>query len=116
MGKKKQKKISVRKMLVLTTIIPLISSIAIISGVSVFVTKSNLEKQVENTLYVAANILATHCSGNTITQANEMSYYEYLDSLKEKNIDMAIVFENGTCASSIRNTNDYRIKEIEPRR
>ena len=113
MGKKKQKKISVRKMLVLTTIIPLISSIAIISGVSVFVTKSNLEKQVENTLYVAANILATHCSGNTITQANEMSYYEYLDSLKEKNIDMAIVFENGTCASSIRNANDYRIKDIE---
>jgi len=113
MEKKKQKKISVRKMLVLTTIIPLISSIAIISGVSVYVTKSNLEKQVENTLYVAANILASHCSGNTITQANEMSYYEYLDSLKEKNIDMAIVFENATCASSIRNENDYRIKEIE---
>jgi len=108
-----KKKISVRKMLVLTTIIPLISSIAIISAISVYATKSNLEKQVENTLYVAANILASHCSGNTITQANEMSYYEYLDSLKEKNIDMAIVFENATCASSIRNANDYRIKEIE---
>lgn len=113
MGKKKQKKISVRKMLVLTTVIPLILSIAIISAISVYATKSNLEKQVENTLYVASNILASHCSGNTITQANEMSYYEYLDSLKEKNIDMAIVFENATCASSIRNANDYRVKEIE---
>jgi len=111
--KKTKKKLNVRGMLLMISVIPLILSIVIVSAISAFVTKKNMEAQVENTLYVAANILATHCSGNRITQANEMSYYEYLDTLKEKNIEMAIVFENATCASSVRNENDYRIKEIE---
>ena len=111
--KKAKKKLNVRGMLLMISVIPLILSIIIVSAISAFVTKKNMENQVENTLYVAANILATHCSGNRITQANEMSYYEYLDTLKEKNIEMAIVFENATCASSVRNENDYRIKEIE---
>lgn len=111
--KKNNKKLNVRGMLLMISVIPLILSIIIVSAISAYVTKKNMEDQVENTLYVAANILATHCSGNRITQANEMSYYEYLDTLKEKNIEMAIVFENATCASSVRNENDYRIKEIE---
>ncbi|MBQ9766134.1 MAG: cache domain-containing protein [Lachnospiraceae bacterium] len=111
-SKRTKSKLKVRGMLMIISIVPLILSTAIICGVSVFTTKSNLEKQVEDTLYVASNILASHCSGNKISPVNEIAYYEYLDSLKEKNIDMAIVYENATCASSIRNDNDYRVKDI----
>lgn len=95
------------------SLIPLILSTAMISTISLFVTKSNLEKNAENTLYIVANNLANYCYQNEINAVNVGNYYEYLDSLKEKNIEMAILLEGTPSATSIKNINEYRIREIE---
>ena len=109
---KTQAKLSLFSMLITLSLIPLIISIAIISGVSLYVTKSNLEQATKDMLFVVANNLASHCKENEINAINVTDYYDYLDSLKEQNIEMAIILEGTPCATSIKNENDYRIREI----
>lgn len=111
--KKKKFKFSLFVMLIMFSLVPLILSVAIISIVSLSITKNNLEDGVKDTLFVVANNLASYCNENEINAINAGDYYEYLDSLKEKNIEMAIIIEGAPCATSIKNENDYRIREIE---
>ena len=99
--------------LIVFSLIPLILSIAIISVTSLCITKNNLEKSAKDTLFIVANNLANHCNENEITAMNAGDYYYYLDSLKENNIEMAIILNDGTCVTSIKNENDYRIREID---
>ena len=75
-------------------------------------TKNYLEKNVENTLYIAASNLANHCRENEITVMNASNFNDYIDSLKEQGIEMAIIFEDVPCVTSVKNENDYRIREI----
>lgn len=95
------------------SVIPLMLSIAVITMVSFYITKNILEQEAKDTLYVVANNLASHCHENEITVISVTSYYDYIDSLQEKNIEMAIILDGGSCTASIKNENDYRIREIE---
>lgn len=99
---------------ILTTIslLPLILSVVIVGMVSLSITKSNMKKNAQDTLYVVANNLSRYCKENSINAINVGDYYEYLDSLKDKNIEMAIIIEGTPSATSIKNVNDYRIREI----
>ena len=108
-----KKKISLLGMLVILSVIPLILAVSIISVISLNITKSNLEKESKNKLYIVSNSLASYCRENEINAINASNYYEYLDSLKEQGIEMAIVIDGAPCATSIKNENDYRIREIE---
>ncbi len=99
-------------LLIMLSLVPLILSVVIISTISLYVTKSSLESSARETLYIVANNLANYCYQNEINAINVGEYYDYLDSLKEKNIEMAIILEGTPSATSIKNENDYRIREI----
>ena len=63
-------------------------------------------------LGIVATNLASHCKENEINAINVTAYYDYLDSLKEEGIEMAILLEGSPCNTSIKNENDFRIREI----
>ncbi len=94
------------------SLVPLVVSIGIISLVSATVVRDNLEKNTKNTLMIVANNLASYCYDNEITAINASNYYEYIDSLKPYEIEMAIIAEGTPCTTSIKNENGYRIREI----
>ena len=95
------------------SVVPLVLAVAVVSVFALGITKSNMEESVKNTLFVAANNLANHCKENEITAMNASNYYDYLDSLKDNDIEMAILAEGMPCTTSIKNENDYRIREIQ---
>ena len=109
---KDKKRFSLFSMLTTISLLPLIMSVVIVGMVSLSITKSNMEKNAQDTLYVVANNLSRYCKENSINAINVGDYYEYLDSLKDKNIEMAIIIEGTPSATSIKNVNDYRIREI----
>lgn len=111
--KKGKGKFSFFTMLLSLSFIPLVLSISLISIIAVYVMRDNLDKASQNTLYIVANNLASYCDENNINAINASDYYEYLDSLKDQNIEMAIIIEGTPCTTSIKNENDYRIREIE---
>ena len=112
-AKNKQFKFSLFSMLMTLSLIPLILSVGIISTTSLYITKNNSEEGAKDTLFIVANNLASYCRENEINEMNSLDYYFFLDSLKEQNIEMAILLEDASCATSIKNENDYRIREIE---
>lgn len=111
--KNKQFKFRLFTMLMTLSLIPLILSVGIISTTSLYITKNNSEEGAKDTLFIVANNLASYCRENEINVMNSGDYYFFLDSLKEQNIEMAILLEDAPCATSIKNENDYRIREIE---
>lgn len=113
--KKKEKrefKFSLFGILIMLSLIPIVLSMAIISIMSLRIVTKNLEEKEKDTLYIVASNLANYCYENEINAINASNYYEYLDSLKDRNIEMAIIIEGTPCATSIKNDNDYRIREI----
>ena len=110
---KKGFKFHLRGMLILLSLIPLLLAVGIISYTSIYVTRTNLENNAKDTLYIVANNLSAHCYQNKITAINVSDYYDYLDSLKDKNIEMGILIDGAPGATSIKNENDFRIREIE---
>ncbi|MBQ8846169.1 MAG: hypothetical protein IJ006_03405, partial [Lachnospiraceae bacterium] len=88
------------------SVVPLVLAVAVVSVFALGITKSNMEESVKNTLLVAANKLANHCKENEITAMNASNYYDYLDSLKDNDIEMAILAEGMPCTTSIKNEND----------
>lgn len=113
---KKGLKFHLRGMLILLSLVPLLLAVGIISYASIYITRSNLENNAKDTLYIVSNNLAAHCYQNKITAINVSDYYDYLDSLKEKNIEMGILIDGAPGATSIKNENDFRIREIESER
>lgn len=111
--KKSKAKFSLFSILILLSLIPLVLSIIIISAISLFITNRNLESASKNTLYIVANNLASFCEERKISAVSVEQYMYYLDSLKDQNIEMAIILNGVPSATSIRNKNDYRIREIE---
>ncbi len=110
-GKKMQ--MNMFAMLMLLTMIPLLLSIALISVISLNITKTNLEKAAEEKLYVVANDLSNHCRENEISYATAEQYHDYIDSLKDQKIEMAIIIKDSPSVASIKNENDYRVRDIE---
>ena len=111
-AEKKGFKLSLFAMLITLSLIPLILSVAVISVTSLYVTRNNLEKATKDALYVTSNNLASYCHQNEITAINASNYFEYLDSLKEQKIEMAILIEGAVGTTSIKNENDFRVRDI----
>jgi len=112
MKTKKGFKASLFTLLMMLSVFPLALSVIILGTVSLSITKGNLEGNAKSTLYIVANNLANYCKQNNINAINVGDYYDYLDSLKDKNIEMAIIIEGTPSATSIKNANDYRVREI----
>jgi methyl-accepting chemotaxis protein len=64
-------------------------------------------------LLTVSKNLASHCIQNEVTVINASNHYDYIDSLKGQDIEVAIIFKDMSCVTSIKNENDYRIREIE---
>lgn len=111
-GKKKEFKLSLFGILIMISLVPAVLSMALISFMSFCIVKRNLETDEKDTLYIVASNLANYCYENEINVINASNYYEYLDSLKDRNIEMAIIIEGTPSATSIKNENEYRIREI----
>ena len=60
------------------------------------------EGSVQTTLHVTADNLAKYCKENEITAMNASGYYEYLDSLKEEGLEMAILADGIPATTSIK--------------
>lgn len=110
---KKRFSLSLFVLLMAMAVIPILITILIIGSTTMILTKKNLMKSVEEKLYVVTSNLTGYCDQNNITAMNASNYYEYLDSLKDKNIEMAIIMEGIPCTTSIKNENDFRIRDIE---
>lgn len=96
----------------LLALAPVVLATVILSTTSLRLTRTNLEGSVQTTLHVTADNLAKYCKENEITAMNASGYYEYLDSLKEEGLEMAILADGIPATTSIKNENDYRIREI----
>lgn len=99
-------------LLMLLALTPVVLATVILSTTSLRLTRTNLEGSVQTTLHVTADNLAKYCKENEITAMNASGYYEYLDSLKEEDLEMAILADGIPATTSIKNENDYRIREI----
>lgn len=110
---KNKAKLSLFGILIILSLLPLVLSIGLISVISLNITTGNMESSVKDELYIVATNLASFCEERKITAVSAEQYMSYLDSLKDKNIEMAIMLEGVPSATSIRNKNNYRIREIE---
>ncbi len=110
---KKGVRLPLSLMLFLISVIPLLVSVVVITAQTVIATRTNMEEQVSETLYVAASNLSTHCSGNDINGGNVGTYNDYMDCLKGQNIELAIILDGTFGTSSIKDGDGYRITEIE---
>lgn len=99
-------------LLMLLALALVVLATVILSTTSLHLTRTNLEGSVQTTLHVTADNLAKYCKENEITAMNASGYYEYLDSLKEEDLEMAILADGIPATTSIKNENDYRIREI----
>ena len=89
-------------LLMLLALAPVVLATVILSTTSLRLTRTNLEGSVQTTLHVTADNLAKYCKENEITAINASGYYEYLDSLKEEGLEMAILADvNSLSISSI---------------
>lgn len=99
-------------LLMLLALAPVVLATVLLSTTSLHLTRTNLEESVQTTLHVTADNLAKYCKENEITVINASGYYEYLDSLKDEGLEMAILLDGVPTTTSIKNENDYRIREI----
>ena len=99
-------------LLMLLALTPVVLATVILSTTSLHLTRTNLEDSVQTTLHVTADNLSKYCKENEITAMNASGYYEYLDSLKGEGLEMAILADGIPATTSIKNENDYRVREI----
>lgn len=105
-------KVNLLAMMLALSVIPLMISVIIVSTSSFNITKGIMKDAAVDKLGIVATNLASHCKENEINAINVTAYYDYLDSLKEEGIEMAILLEGSPCNTSIKNENDFRIREI----
>lgn len=108
----KVKGISLFGFVMIIGLIPLLVSLLIISVVSVSTLQNNLETSEEATLRIAAEDLKSYCESNGVTAMNASDYYSYIDGLQPFGVELAIIAEGIPCTTSIKNENDFRIREI----
>lgn len=105
-------KVNLLAMMLALSVIPLMISVIIVSTSSFNIAKGIMKDAAVDKLGIVATNLASHCKENEINAINVTAYYDYLDSLKEEGIEMAILLEGSPCNTSIKNENDFRIREI----
>lgn len=95
------------------SLIPLVISISVISVTSMVTITKRLDANAQEKLSIVANNLASYCKENKITAMTAGNYYEYLDSLTPRGIEMAIVADGMPCATSIKNDNGFRVRDMD---
>ena len=105
-------KVNLLAMMLALSVIPLMISVIIVSTSSFNIAKGIMKDAAVDKLGIVATNLASHCKENEINAINVTAYYDYLDSLKEEGIETAILLEGSPCNTSIKNENDFRIREI----
>lgn len=95
------------------SVVPVVVSIALIALISLGVINSNIENSSEQKLYIVASNLASYCQDNQISFATADKYNDYLDSLEEQHIDMAILLDGCPAVTSIKNDNGYRVRDVD---
>lgn len=110
--KSKSGKISLFVFLISVSLLPLIISITIVSILSFRITSNSVQQSSKEMLLAVSRNLASHCVQNEVTIINATSHYDFLDSLKSQDIEVAIIFEDMSCVTSLKNPNGYRIREI----
>lgn len=105
-------KVNLLAMMLALSVIPLMISVIIVSTSSFNIAKGIMKDSAVDKLGIVATNLASHCKENEINAINVTAYYDYLDSLKEEGIEMAILLDGSPCNTSIKNENDFRIREI----
>lgn len=111
--KSKSGKVSLFVFLISVSLLPLVISITIVSILSFRITSNNVKQSSQEMLLAVSRNLASHCVQNEVTIINAASHYDFLDSLKSQDIEVAIIFEDMSCVTSLKNANGYRIREIE---
>ena len=95
-------KVNLLAMMLALSVIPLMISVIIVSTSSFNITKGIMKDAAVDKLGIVATNLASHCKENEINAINVTAYYDYLDSLKEEGIEMAILLEGSPCNTSIK--------------
>ncbi len=108
-----RKKLSLFAFMLSVSLLPLVISVAIVSVISYRVTSNNIVQSSQQMLLTVSKNLASHCIQNEVTVINASNHYDYIDSLKGQEIEVAIIFKDMSCVTSIKNENGYRIREIE---
>lgn len=109
----KKYQLSLLTLLIVISVVPLLMSLFIISLISYSTIENNLDNTAKETLATVTKNLTSYCYDNKITAMNASGYYEYIDSLQDIGIEMAIIAEGTPCTTSIKNENDFRIREIQ---
>ncbi len=110
----KQRKFRMKflSMLILMALLPLLLGTVILGAYSLISLRSSLQTNAEDTLYVVASNLASHCENENISYSTADKFNDYIDSLKERDIEMTILIKGAPSVSSIKNENGYRIRDI----
>ena len=111
MGEKmKTGKFNFIKALLLFGLIPCITSVLVVSIISISKLSTNLTEEVKESLQIAATSLNNY-EENGLTEAGEIpTDYDYIDSLKDKNIEMTVFEGDIRKISSILDTAGKRIE------
>lgn len=110
---KRPKKLGMFVFLISVALLPLTVSVIIVSTISYRLTTENIEQSTDEMLTAVSCNIASHCVQNEVTIINASEHYDYLDSLNSQNIQVAVIFENMSCVTSIKNNNGYRVREIQ---
>lgn len=106
----KTSKFNFIRALLLFGLIPCVTSVLVISIISVSRLSNNLKEEVKESLQIAATSLNNFEENELAATGEIVANYEYIDSLKNKNIEMT-VFENDTRKiSSIVDSTGKRIE------
>lgn len=110
---KKARGISLFGFVMIIGLVPLLISLLIVSVISISTIQENLETSEESTLRIAAEDLKSYCESNGVTAMNASDYYSYIDGLQHLGVELAIIADGIPCTTSIKNENDFRIREVE---
>lgn len=107
MTEKKRKSLNFKVILLLFGMIPLVTSVTIVSIISFFSLQSSLEKETLYKLEASATALAEHY--NNYNWEDEIDH-AYVDSLVSQNIELTLFKEDVRYATSIKDNKGSRIE------
>ncbi len=106
----KKKGLNLNLMMLMSSMIPLIVAILAMAIMAVIVCTNNLEKKIEDQLYVSAEGLKFYTEYELKhSGATEISYdSEYIDILKDKDVDLTVFVGDTRLCTSVLNDNGQR--------
>ena len=106
----KKKGLNLNLMMLMSSMIPLVIAIVAMTIMAVIVCTNNLEKKIEDQLYVSAEGLKFYTEYELKhSGATEITYdSEYIDILKDKDVDLTVFVGDTRLCTSVLNDNGQR--------